>query len=124
MAHTTVFPIPVTSFIGDTDAQLVAGDTAAAIVNHKGRPGFAFDDTDEEAIVSAEMVVPGSYAAGTLTAAVYFAMESDNTNDVALDVFVEAKTPNTDTLDMESAIAGIPSTRAPSHCPGRRPVTC
>lgn len=103
MAHTSLFPLPASAFIGDNDAQLVAGDVAAAAKNHKGRPAMAFDDTEEEAMVSPEYVMPGQYAGGTLTADILFGMASDNTNDVALDVFVEAKTPNTDTLDMEAA---------------------
>lgn len=103
MAHTTLLTLPATAFVGDNDAQLVAGDGPATQVNHVGRPAFAFDDTAEEAMVSAEVTMPGQYAAGTLTADICFAMASDNTNDIALDVFVEAKTPGTDTLDMETA---------------------
>lgn len=103
MAHITILSIPASAFVGDNDAQLVGGDNPAAPVNHKGRPAMAFDATDEEAMVSAEFVMPGQYAGGTLTADILFAMASDNTNDIALDVYVEAKTPDTDTLDMETA---------------------
>ena len=103
MAHVTLLNIPASAFIGDTDAQLVAGDVAAPHAAKKGRPVLAFDDTAEEAAVSAEMAMPGNYAGGTLMATVHFFMASDVTNDVAIDVFVEAKTPNADTLDMEAA---------------------
>lgn len=103
MAHSTLILLPATSFVGDNDAQLVAGDEPAVPVNHIGRPAMAFDDSAEKAMVSAEFIVPGQYAGGTLTADILFAMATDNTNDIALDVFVEAKTPNTDTLDMETA---------------------
>jgi hypothetical protein len=103
MAHTTLLVLPADVFRGDDEAQLVGGDNPATPVNHKGRPGWAFDDTDEEAVVSAELVMPANYAGGTLTADVLWATASDNTNDLALDLFVEAITPNADTLDMEAA---------------------
>ena len=69
MAHTTLLSLSANSFIGDTDANLVAGDSGAIPVLHKGRPAISFD----------------------------------NTNDIALGVYLEAKTPNVDTLDMETA---------------------
>ena len=103
MAHVTLLELAANAFIGDNDAQLVGGDAAAVPVNHKGRPAFAFDDTDEAAIVSAEVTMPGQYAAGTLKATIHFATASDSTNDLAIDAYVEAKTPDTDTLDMEAA---------------------
>lgn len=103
MAHTTLLSLPASAFVGDNDAQLVGGDAAATPANHKGRPVMAFDDTDEEAMLSPELVVPGQYAGGVLTADLHFAMASNNADDIALDVYVEAKTPNTDTLDMEAA---------------------
>ena len=103
MAHATLILLTPNVFVGDDDAQLVAGDGPAAPTNHVGRPAFAFDDTDEEAMVSAEMVMPSQYAGGTLNIDIVYAMASDNTNDIALDAFVEAKTPGTDTLDMETA---------------------
>lgn len=105
MAHTSLIPLTASMFTGDTDAQLVAGDVPATPVRHKGRPAWAFDATDEEAIVSGEFTMPGQYAGGTLSADLHFAMASDATNDIALDVFVEAKTPNGDTLDMEAAVS-------------------
>jgi hypothetical protein len=104
MAETTLLVLSAPCWTGDADAQLVGGDGDAVPVRHKGRMAWAFDDTAEEAIVSAEVEMPAGYAGtGTLKARIHFAMESDATNDIALDVFVEAKTPNTDTLDMESA---------------------
>lgn len=104
MARNFTLPLPASAFIGDNDAQLVAGDAAAAPVNHLGRPAYAFDDTDEEAITSVEFEMPAEYTgSGTLKAEIFFAMASDTTNDIAIDVFVEAKTAGTDTLDMEAA---------------------
>jgi hypothetical protein len=103
MAHNTMLIFPASSMIGDNDAQLVTGDVGAPHSSHLGRPVLSFDDTEEEAAVTPEMHMPGSYGGGTLKATVHFYMASDNTNDVAIDVFVEAKTPDTDTLDMETA---------------------
>ena len=103
MAHTTLISLTPNVFIGDNDAQLVGGDGPAIPVNHVGRPAIAFDDTDEQAMVSAEIPMPANYAGGTLNIDIHFAMGSDNANDIALDAFVEAKTPNSDTLDMTSA---------------------
>ena len=103
MARTFELHFSPGSFVPDGDAQLVAGDNPCGITAHEGRPALSYDDTDEEAAVSVETQMPNSYAAGTLKADIHFDTASDATNDVAFDVFVEAKTPGTDTLDMESA---------------------
>ena len=103
MAHVTLLELAANAFVGDNDAQLVAGDVAAAAVNHKGRPAWAFDDIEEAAIVSGEAAMPGQYAGGTLKATIYFATADDNSNDLAVDAYLEAKTPDVDTLDMEAA---------------------
>jgi len=103
MAHTSLISLGAQTFVGDDDENLVAGDAAATPEKHNGRPCWAFDDTDEEAAVSGEVLMPGQYAGGTLYCDILFAMASDATNDIALDVFVESKTPNSDTLDMTSA---------------------
>lgn len=103
MAHVTLLELAANAFVGDNDAQLVGGDVAAVPVNHIGRPAWAFDDTAEAAIVSGEVAMPGQYAVGTLKATIHWAAAGDNTNDVRWDIYVEAKTPNTDTLDMEAA---------------------
>ncbi len=98
----TLLLLPAMVFIGDEDAQLVAGDTFASFAIHSGRVVLAFDDTAEEAAISPEIPMPQHYSGGGLKAICHFYMASDTTNDIALDVFVEAKTPNTDTLDLES----------------------
>jgi len=103
MAHVSLLPLSAAMFVPDQDAQLVAADLAALQVNHIGRPALAFDDTDEMAATSHEFPMPGQYAAGTLKATLYVYSATDNTNDTAFDVFVEAVTPNADTLDMETA---------------------
>jgi len=103
MAHVTLLDIPASAFVPDQSAQLVAGDAGATWESYKERPCLTFDDTAEEAAVTPEYAMPGQYAAGTLKMTIFFSMESDNTNDIALDAFVEAKTCNADTLDMEAA---------------------
>ena len=88
--------------IGDQDAQLVGADAAAAHeVPAVGRPVLSFNDTDEEAAITAEVAMPGQYAGGTLKATIFLFTASDNTNDAAFDVFVEAVTA-LDTLDIQA----------------------
>ncbi len=95
--------LPAAFFTGDTNAQLVAGDAAAVPVVHNNVTAWAFDDTAEEAIISGAFPWPTDYASGTVTARIAFYTASDNTNDVAFDVFVQAVTSNADTLNMGSA---------------------
>lgn len=99
----TLLNFPASSMIGDQDAQLVAGDAAALHANKVGRPVLVFDDTDEAAAVTPEVEMPSQYTGSGLKAVVHFFMASDAANDIALDVGVEAKTPNADTLDLEAA---------------------
>jgi len=103
MAHVSLLPLSAAMFVPDQNTQLVGGDLAALQVNHIGRPALAFDDTDEMAATSHEFPMPGQYAGGTLKATLYVYAAGDNTNDTCFDVFVEAVTPNADTLDMETA---------------------
>ena len=52
----TLLAIPANMFVRDNDAQLVAGDVGATIEKvQSSRVWWAFDDTDEEAIVSLEI---------------------------------------------------------------------
>ena len=103
MAHVTLLNFPANALVGDNDENLVAGDGAATFSNHNGRPCLAFDATAEEAVLTPEVAMPGQYAGGTLMATAFFAMDSDATNHIVLDVGVEATTPNADTIDMETA---------------------
>jgi hypothetical protein len=106
----TLLSLAASSFIGDQDAQLVAGDVAVPHASHLGRPCLAFDDTAEEAAVSVEFEMPTQYSGSGLSATIHFAAGSDmDPAVVAVDVFVEAKTPNADTLDMvaESSWAAV-----------------
>lgn len=90
------------AFTGDNNAQLVAGDLPAVPYSVMDRPCWAFDDTDEMAILSAESSVPADYAAGTVKADIFYAPATDTTNDVAIDVFIESKTADADTINMGS----------------------
>lgn len=103
MAHTTILPFTANAMIGDNDAQLVAGDLSAIHSIFNGRPVLLFDATDEEAALTPEVPMPAHYAGGVLSMDIHFFTIADNTNDLAMDAYVEAKTPNVDTLDMETA---------------------
>ncbi len=89
---------------GDIDQQLVTNDGAAGLeMPAVGRPAWAFDDTDEEAIITAEVEMPSQYTGSGLTAKLHLYTKTA-TDDARFDVFVEAKTPNSDTTpDMEAA---------------------
>ena len=101
MAHKTLLPFAVNSMVGDNSAQLVGGDAAALFAQFLDRPVLAFDDTDEAAAISAPVTMPGQYAGGTLKATIKIFIDN-NADDVSFDIFVEAVTPDTDTLNMET----------------------
>jgi len=104
MAHSAdLLIIPASAFIGDNDAQLVGGDVLAPLSAKKGRPVLVFDDTAEAAATSPEYAMPASFAGGTLKATVFGFAATNAADGVVFDVFVEAKTPDTDTLDLETA---------------------
>jgi hypothetical protein len=94
----TIFSLPAAIFVGDNDAQLVAGDNFATFSFIKNRTVLAFDaGTDEEAATSLELPCPSHYSGGGLKAICHFFMASDATNDIELGIYVEAKTPGVDT---------------------------
>lgn len=100
---TTLLNLTATNFVGDDDAQLVAGDAACSLEFHKGRAALTFDPGGTaEAAITGEYVMPSEYAAGTLKADIILAADTATTGGVVFDVFVEAKTPGTDTFDMET----------------------
>jgi len=120
MAHKTLLTFPATALIGDSNEQLEAGDAAALPDEFKDRPVLVFDDTAEMAAVSPEVVMPqgdGGYAGGTLKADIHFFTASANSDNVDFEAFVEAKTPNTDTLDLEAATSWD-SANAATHALG------
>lgn len=99
-----IFTFAGDDLTGDEDAQLVSGDEPSFCSIHGGDVSQTFDDTDEMACLSPWVEVPQSpqYGGGGLTAYMQVYMASDATNDVRIDVFVAAVTPNSDTIDMES----------------------
>jgi len=102
----TLLVLEMGVFVGDEDAQLVAGDVAASPeFVQSSRGWWAFDDTAEEAITSKELIMPSQYTGSGLAAIVhgFFKTEIVATDEARIDVAVEAKTPDTDTLDMEVA---------------------
>ena len=103
MAHVTLLNFPASALIGDNDAQLVAGDVGAPHASFLGRPVLSFDATAEEAALTPSFSMPGQYAGGTLIATLHLFAASEATNGAVFDVFVEAVTPDTDTLDLEAA---------------------
>jgi hypothetical protein len=98
----TIFNWSAAAFKPDTNAQLVAGDLGAEYREYEDRSGYVFDDVDEAAMIGPEAPMPQGVV-GTLIAKVHFFMLANNSDDIALDIFVEAKTPGVDTIDMETA---------------------
>lgn len=92
------------AFMPDTNAQLVAGDGPAGMKRHNDGTSWAFDDTSPEAIVSQRFAWPSTYAGGAkvLKARLAFKMETDNTGDVKLEVYLEAFSAG-DNFDLETA---------------------
>jgi len=100
----TILEFPASSFIPDINEQLVNEDAGANFVSHSGRPALAFDATNEEAALTPEVAVPTQYTGSGPKAVIYLYSEYKNDgNGVVLDVFVESKTPNSDTLNMNIA---------------------
>ncbi|NIT58333.1 MAG: hypothetical protein GWN00_19530 [Aliifodinibius sp.] len=99
---TTIFDFPANALVPLPNDEPASGDVPASYDDLVGRPCLRFDDTAEEAIATPEMAFPQGVT-GTLTAKIHFFTISDNTNDVVFNVYVEAKTPDSDTLDMETA---------------------
>jgi hypothetical protein len=103
MADTTRLLLPASMFFGDNDAQLVAGDLPARKTSHNSSTVLVFDDTDEEAAITPWLFMPSQYAAGTLKLKIGLYTSSDATNDIYMDGFIEATTPDADTLDLEAS---------------------
>ena len=102
MAHTTLISIPPEAFHGDS-VPIVGGDGQAALSYILGAWVLAFDDPDEEAVLSPRYEMPGGYAGGTVKADLYvmFASEVTVTDEAVLDVSVEAVT-TADALDLDA----------------------
>lgn len=117
MARTTLLILPASALVGDEDALIVAGDLPATFRRFQGRPVLRFDDTDEMCALTPEMSMPSQFGGGALHAVAYFFTASANSGGVRLDVSVEAKTANTDTLDLESA-SSFDSVNSATHTLG------
>lgn len=104
MADVSILGLAANNFIGDTNAQLVAGDLPAlpGVANNAGSHKFAHDNA--MAIVSKRYIMPTQFLGGSLKAKIVFHTETDNTNDLELQVFVEAITP-TDTINLNNTVS-------------------
>lgn len=97
--------LPMSFFVRDNDAQLVAGDVGAGLeFTQSSRMWWAFDDTDEEAIISGSFIMPTQYTGSGLKAVIkgFFKTEAVAAETATIDIFVEAITAS-DALDVESA---------------------
>jgi hypothetical protein len=106
MAHKTLLTFPASAMFGDEDQQLEAGDAPAPPDRFKGRPVLTFDDDDPEAAITPVVVMPqglGGYNGGTLKADIHYFTDG-GTGNLDYEVFVEAATPDSDTLDMEGSV--------------------
>lgn len=100
----TLLVIPALTWIGDEDEMLVPADLPAALSRYdRGRIGYAFEDTDEMAIITPELIMPTPYTGSGLVAIVHAASEKATSSNFVWNVYVEAKTPDVDTFDMETA---------------------
>jgi len=107
MAETTLIVIPAALFDGD-DVPVVADDVPAAFeyLASSGRECYAFDDTDEWAIISPLLQMPAQYAGGTLKCTLLgiFASETTATDEAVFNVSVEAVTPG-DEVDLDAGVS-------------------
>jgi hypothetical protein len=110
MAHKSLLTIDAASFIGDDNGIFHSQDLPVLLKSFETRWFMAFDDTDEMAGISREFVMPqgeGGYSGAsgsTLKVDLHLSgNDISGGNGTKLEVYIEAKTPNTDTLDMESA---------------------
>ena len=115
MATLLVIPASAMTGAAATTTQMVSGDAAATFEVHQGRLALAFDGVDEEAAVTAEMEMPSQYTGSGLTATLHIASETVNSSSCVFDVFVEAKTPGSDTLDMEAASSWNTTVNTATH---------
>lgn len=104
MAHVTLLTLPATSWYGAPADELASGDVPATYQFLNGSPTWTLDDDDEEAIITPRLSMPGQFSgtAANLRATVRGFTKTANSDDVNLELFFEALTPNSDTLDMEA----------------------
>jgi len=98
---TTLLNFDATSFDGDT-VPVTASDKAAYFDSINGRLVLVFPDgADEYAAVSHAVAMPQAYAAGTISAKIYY-FTAATTGNVDWEVYVEAVTDG-DATDLDSA---------------------
>lgn len=104
MADTTLLILGGGDFVGDVDGQIDAGDSPAVLVRKNGRLCMQYGAAaPEQAAITDELPMPTQYAGGTLKAKLHFFTASASSGGIGWEVYVEAKTPDTDTLDLETA---------------------
>ena len=105
MAHVTLFNFSAEQLIPDS-LPVVGGDGMPLLVPLQGAWFYGFNDTDEEAVITPRVKMPGQYAGGTLMATVWgcFASEVTATDEAVLDVSVEAITQG-DGVDMDAGVS-------------------
>ena len=119
--------LPMAVFVGDEDAQLVAGDVASSPANiQSSRMWWTFDATNEEAIVSGAFKMPTQYTGSGLKIVIegFFPVENVAAETATIDVFLEAITA-ADAIDMEAAASWATANQGdvvPNTTTGR-PVT-
>ena len=102
MAHVTLLNFPAESLIADA-VPVVGGDGIGVLKHLQGAWFWALDDTEEEAVITPRVKMPGQYAGGTLKATVWgmFQTETTATDEAVIDVSVEAITQG-DGVDMDA----------------------
>ena len=101
----TLLIIPAISWIGDADEVLgVSGAEEASLQRFKrSRIGYSFDQTDTMSIITPELIMPTQFTGSGLVAIVHAASKIATSSNFVWHVYFEAKTPDADTLDMETA---------------------
>jgi len=99
----TLLILPINCWIPDGNVEVDAGDVSATMEYAVGRYFYAFDTTEEEAILTSSLIMPSAYTGSGLFAKIQFFMATATSSNVVWDVSVEAVTPDTDTLDLEAS---------------------
>jgi hypothetical protein len=109
MAHKSLLNLVAESFVGDADETLNSADVPAFLKNLVGRWLLAFEDTDEAVAFSSSFIMPqgdGGYSGGSgavLKVDLVLSGNDTSPQEVRVEVYVEAITPDSDSIDMEAA---------------------
>lgn len=101
MAHSTLLIFPANAMLGITG---LGGEERALHSLTAFRPVLRFQPEAEHTEMAAtpEVTMPAQYGGATLNMDIHFFMATANTGDIVMVAYVEALTPNSDTLDMEA----------------------